>query len=222
MSRDYYAKKLSASRLQQAYALAGPRVERYLRSEIEHLAGFVEADMRVLELGCGYGRILARLAPLAGESWGVDNAYGSLQMARTGIPGVWLALMDVARLGLKDLSFDLVIGAQNFISACKTEPQVLLKEALRVTRPGGLVLLSSYAAEFWPHRLEWFRAQAEAGFLGPIDESATGNGVIVCHDGFKATTFSPGQFEELCRSCRVRAEIYKVDDSSVFCRVRKA
>jgi SAM-dependent methyltransferase len=130
-----------------------------------------------------------------------------------------LSVMDAAGLGFSDQSFDLVFGIQNFVSACKVPPQELLRECLRVARPGGRILLSSYAEQFWPHRLEWFRQQAAEGLLGAIDEAATGNGVIICKDGFKATTFSTNEFTALTDAMEVEAKIYLVDDASVFCEI---
>jgi SAM-dependent methyltransferase len=128
-------------------------------------------------------------------------------------------VMDAADLKFEDDFFDLVFGVQNFISACKVPPETLLGEALRVTKPGGRVMLSSYAEEFWPHRLEWFRQQAGEGLLGPINEAATGDGVIVCEDGFRATTFSPADFQALAQACNVDADTYTLDQSSLFCEI---
>jgi 2-polyprenyl-6-hydroxyphenyl methylase/3-demethylubiquinone-9 3-methyltransferase len=99
-------------------------------------------------------------------------------------------------------------------------PGWLLQECLRIVRPGGHVLLSSYAPGFWDHRLNWFRRQAREGLLGPIDEDATGNGEIVCRDGFRATTFSPEAFGALARDLDVPAKIETVDESSIFCDIQ--
>jgi hypothetical protein len=97
----------------------------------------------------------------------------------------------------------------------------LLEEALRVTREGGIVLLSSYADDFWPHRLAWFEAQAAEGLVGPIDRSASRDGVIVCEDGFRSGRLSPDAFRSLCATLGVRAEVREVDGSSVFCEIVK-
>lgn len=220
MDRAYYARKLSASRLKRVYAVAAPRVRQYLQAEIDHLAGQITPGDRILELGCGYGRVLAPLARIAGSGWGVDNAYESLRMARSEHPGLHLAAMDAAALSFPASSFDLVLGIQNFISASKVPPRHVIAECIRVLRPGGRIFLTSYAAGFWPHRLAWFRRQAEEGLLGPIDEAATGDGVISCKDGFRATTFSPEAFEDLARVCGVSAAVYLVDESIVFCEIR--
>jgi 2-polyprenyl-6-hydroxyphenyl methylase/3-demethylubiquinone-9 3-methyltransferase len=220
MDRAYYAQKLSASRLERVYAIASPRVKQYLQAEIDHVAGFVKPGDRILELGCGYGRVLGPLARIAGQGWGVDNALESLWLFHQRDPEQCLAAMDVGALAFKAHSFDLVMGVQNFISACKVSPDQLLQECLRVARPGGRILLSSYATGFWSHRLAWFRRQAQEGLLGPIDQEATGNGVIVCCDGFRSTTFGPQAFEKLAQDCNVLAQIYLVDDSSVFCEIQ--
>ena len=220
MDTAYYAQKLSALRLERVYAIASPRVKQYLQAEIDHVAGFIRPGARILELGCGYGRVLGPLAGIAGEGWGIDNALESLRLFRQRDPGPCLAVMDVAALALRVQSFDLAVGVQNFISACKVAPDQLLQECLRVVRPGGHILLSSYAPEFWDHRLDWFRRQAQEGLLGPIDEDATGNGVVVCRDGFRATTFSPRAFEKLAQSLDLEARVTQVDESSIFCEIQ--
>ena len=75
-----------------------------------------------------------------------------------------------------------------------------MTEAVRVTRDGGICLFSSYSDRFWDHRLEWFKIQSEKGLLGEIDWERTGNGIIVCKDGFEATTFSEDDFRTLTSS----------------------
>jgi len=45
--------------------------------------------------------------------------------------------------------------------------------------------------------------------------------MIVCKDGFKATTVSGPEFVELFGECGLKASIVEVDESSVFACVRK-
>lgn len=220
MDRTYYVKKLSASRLERVYAVAGARVRQYLQAEIDHVAGLVHQGDCILELGCGYGRVLLPLARIAGLALGVDNSLESIRLLHGRYPESRLAAMDAGNLAFKNHCFDCVLGIQNFISACKVPARQLLMESLRITRPGGRIVFSSYADQFWPHRLEWFRRQAHEGLLGPIDEAATGNGVIACADGFRSSTFTAQTFQTLVASCHATARIYIVDDSSLFCEIR--
>ncbi|MFH1143172.1 MAG: class I SAM-dependent methyltransferase [Candidatus Eisenbacteria bacterium] len=216
----YYDDRLSAARLRRCYEIAPPAARAYLESEIRFVAGRVGAGDRVLELGCGYGRVLLRLHGRARFVWGIDTSLSSLRLARNLLgagSSCGVAAMDAIHLGFADHSFDCVFCIQNGISAFHVDPEALVREAVRVARPGGHVLVSSYAERFWQGRLEWFEAQAAHGLLGEIDHAATGNGVIVCKDGFHATTFGAGDFRRLGQAVGIEPVIVEVDGSSLFC-----
>ena len=220
----YYEDKLAAERLRRVYELASPRVRQYLDAEVDYVLNRLGADDVVLELGCGYGRVLGRLAERDRLVVGVDNSCASLALARDYLPSgvnVRLAAMDAIRLGCRENVFDVVVCIQNGISAFHVDPAELVAEALRVARPGGVLLFSSYAEAFWEERLAWFEAQAAEGLLGEIDRERTGDGVIVCRDGFTATTFRAGDFHALAASLGVEARVEEIDGSSVFCEITK-
>lgn len=220
MLPSYYAERLSGERLRSCYDLATPRVRQYLRAEIDHVRARLSPAADLLELGCGYGRVLFELAGDAGTLTGVDTAARSLALARRNTPpGVTCRFveMDAAALEFRDGGFDVVICLQNGISAFGVDREQLVREALRVCRPGGRVIFSSYARGFWEHRLEWFERQAAAGLLGPIDREATREGTIVCKDGFRAGYMRPGDFRQIWQGLGLEPEITEVDGSSTFC-----
>ena len=219
----YYTEKLSAERLKRCYEIAPPRIKQYLEAEINYVLDKLKAADRVLELGCGYGRVLQRLLEKSEKVLGIDTSYASLLMAREYIGNIsscFLIEMDAADLGFRKNSFDAVICIQNGISAFVVDQRKLLEESVSVIRPGGIALFSSYSQHFWNDRLEWFRLQAEDGLIGEIDEAATGKGTIVCKDGFKASTVGPDDFTALTSGLPVRSEITEVDRSSIFCEIR--
>jgi len=218
---DYYSSKLSASRLKQVYDVASPRVKLYLTAELNHVLDKIRYDDMVLELGCGYGRVLTNLADKAREVVGIDASSSSLNLARETLGRTNHALlqMDAATLGFRDRTFDRVICIQNGISAFHVDQRTLITESVRVTKPGGIALFSSYSDKFWEHRLNWFEAQAKAGLLGEINREKTANGIIVCKDGFTASTVRANDFLALTAHLNVDAQIVEVDESSVFCEI---
>lgn len=222
--RDYYADRLSADRLGQVYEIAPPRVRQYLDAEAAYAASKISPGDRVLELGCGYGRVLRRLAARGGLTIGIDTSESSLQMGtkvlRT-VRNCYLIAMDAERLGFRDGAFDVVACVQNGISAFHVDQRPLVAEAVRVTRPGGIVLFSTYSDKFWEQRLRWFQLQSKAGLVGELDESRTGNGVIACRDGFTGTAFSPDQLMSLTSEFDVDARITEVDESSLFLEITR-
>ena len=80
-------------------------------------------------------------------------------------------------------------------------------------------MFSTYSAKFWTDRMEWFELQAAEGLLGEIDHDKTRDGVIVCRDGFTATTLNPDDLMALMAGIGGNARITEVDESSMFCEL---
>ncbi len=218
--RDYYEHRLAGERLLKCYELASPRIRRYLDAEIQFVAERVRGVRRLLELGCGYGRVMKRLSPLAAQVVGCDTSQESLMYARSYLApseNCSLVRANAARMGFRTGGFDATICVQNGISAFSVDPRALVSEAARVTRPGGQTLFSTYSPEIWEERLAWFRAQARAGLVGPIDERRTRDGTIVCTDGFRASTIEAGDFQRLFEDLNLKPALHTVDASSLFC-----
>jgi len=222
-SKKYYSQKLAAEKLKLCYEIAPPRVKQYLEAEIEFILGKIKPSDIVLELGCGYGRVLNKLLTKAKTVIGIDTSPASLLLAQEILgdaPACHLLAMDAENLGFGDRMFDRVICIQNGISAFGVDQRKLIEEAMRVTCSGGTAFFSSYSEHFWKDRLEWFRIQSEHGLIGEIDEEATGHGVIVCKDGFRATTVSPDDFVSLTSHLDIDPIISEVNGSSIFCEIQ--
>ncbi|HXX73216.1 MAG TPA: class I SAM-dependent methyltransferase [Candidatus Acidoferrales bacterium] len=216
----YYSQRLSGARLKQVYDLAPEPVRRYLDSELNYVMTRIRPTDLVLELGCGYGRILPGLASRARWVVGIDTSNSSLQFARNFIQdtqNISLTQSDATKLNFREHTFDRVVCIQNGISAFHVDPRTLIYESLRVTKTGGMILFSTYSARFWRERLRWFQLQSEAGLLGEIDYDRTGDGRIVCKDGFTATTLTQEDLQKLTSG--LNANITEVDESSLFCEV---
>jgi ubiquinone/menaquinone biosynthesis C-methylase UbiE len=131
----------------------------------------VPAPCRVLDVGCGTGAVLRRLADrLSGADLaGVDPAPRMLAEARKRLGGVRLEEAAAERLPFADVSFDLVVSAMSFDHWADQE--LGLAECARVLRSGGgLVLADLFAPWLLPARRRPRRTAAlltRAGFRDP-------------------------------------------------------
>jgi malonyl-CoA O-methyltransferase len=140
---------------------------------IERLDGLNFQPRRILDLGCGTAQptlALGKRFPDAGII-ALDGARGMLAQARRQ-RGRWrrrfeLVAATAEALPLADSSFDLVYSSM-VLEWCR-DPEQVLREARRVLRPGGLLLLATTGPD--THR-ELHRALA-----GQI-ELLAGSGVI--------------------------------------------
>lgn len=121
-------------------------------------------EPRILDLGCGRGRLTAMLSE-AGKATGVDLSAEAVAAARTRWPQVeWIA-GDLFALDLPRGAFDAVVS-QEVIEHVDDQPRYL-EIAAEALRPGGFLVMTT------PNR--WVqtrrsRAEHEAWGLQPIEK----------------------------------------------------
>jgi SAM-dependent methyltransferase len=173
---------------------------------------------RLLDVGCGSGLTLVLATQRGAIPAGLDISPGLLEVARDRLPGADLRDGDLEYLPFADATFDAVTGINAFQFA--GDPRRALREAARVTRPGGRVVASLFAA---PERSqgtivheamsalippEWVADHAPYALSAPGNLEAaladaglqtTGHGEVVCHwryacmdDAVKALLCSAG------------------------------
>lgn len=109
---------------------------------------------RVLEVGCGTGLVLARIAPHAARAVGVDLSPGMLERARA--RGLDVHEGSATALPFEDASFDVVCSFK--VLAHVPEIEQALREVSRVLAPGGVAVL-----EFYNRRSLRYLARLAAG-----------------------------------------------------------
>lgn len=148
----------------------------------------------VCDAGCGTGRFATRLEQEGAAVVGVDGDVFSLGVA-AGRVGAPLVLADVHRMPFDDRSFDVSLA----VTVCEftADPAVVIAELVRITRPGGCVVIGSlnrHSPWGW-----WNRRQFEdppwdtARFLvrEELDRIARSHGTVAWNQGLYAPTALP-------------------------------
>jgi len=115
------------------------------------------AGGRILEVGVGTGISLPEYAQ-KNRLVGIDLSEPMLRKAHERVVELKLgnvdalAVMDAERMALPDRSFDVVVA--QFVITAVPNPETTLDEFVRVTRPGGeIVLVNHIGAEAGPRRV---------------------------------------------------------------------
>ena len=123
----------------------------------------------LLDIGTGTGRILEILAPQVRHGVGIDLSNGMLAVARSslerrGFTHLQVRKGDMYRLPVDDGSVDLAVV--HMVLHYSDEPRSVIREAARVLRPGGRLVLVDFAA----HGEEQLREQFNHHRLGFSDD----------------------------------------------------
>jgi SAM-dependent methyltransferase len=126
------------------------RIAETMRESGDALIGKlgITKGLKVLDLGCGDGTTAIPAAKRGGEVLGVDIARNLVEAANIrakekGLHNCTFQEGDASDLqGLEDQSFDLVVSIFGAMFAPK--PQEVAKEMVRVTRPGGRIVMGNW------------------------------------------------------------------------------
>ncbi|MER7149156.1 class I SAM-dependent methyltransferase [Streptomyces xanthochromogenes] len=116
-----------------------------VHGEAAFCAALLPPGARVLDAGCGTGRVMIRLAELGYDCVGVDLDASMLEVARERAPRLpWfqadLAAFDPAPLGIA-ADFDLVVAAGNVLPLVTPGTEAAVVQRLTAAlRPGGLLV----------------------------------------------------------------------------------
>jgi ubiquinone/menaquinone biosynthesis C-methylase UbiE/DNA-binding transcriptional ArsR family regulator len=169
-----------SQRLQRMLAERQPDSQAFFASAAEHwdklrdeyygqrftthaLLALLPPGSVVADLGCGTGRAAALLAPYVGKVIGVDNSHAMLKAARrrtAEATNVELRRGDLEQLPIDAASSDaalLLLGLTYMAN-----PSLVLRESMRVLRPGGRVVIVDLLA----HDRDDFRKQMDQRWPG--------------------------------------------------------
>jgi SAM-dependent methyltransferase len=116
------------------------RAERRAQLFVEK--GGLRGGVRALELGCGTGVFLARVAPSSARLEGIDLSMDLLCRARARVEthhNVTLSCGNVEQMPYPDACFDVVYGSSVLHHL---ELRAALREVRRVLRPGGRIVFA--------------------------------------------------------------------------------
>ena len=108
----------------------------------------IRPGLKVLDLGCGDGTTALPAAKFGADVLGVDIARnlveaGQLRAQKEGLSNITFQEGDATNLqGLADASFDLVVSI--FGAMFAPRPFDVAKEMVRVTRPGGRIVMGNW------------------------------------------------------------------------------
>lgn len=128
-----------------AIAIPFSDTRKQLWNDLKPLVKYTKNSNKVLDLGCGNGRLYQLFCDLSIEYVGVDFSEGQLEMARKNYPEVKFVLGEMTDLPFKDNEFDIIYCIATFHHLSHRESRLkALEEMKRVLKPEGKVVMTNW------------------------------------------------------------------------------
>lgn len=129
---------LESSRFASAFTYGRAKIDRM----VDELFDTLPAGATILDVGCGTGEHLKRAQRHGLVASGVEPAEAMLKAARDNAPGAELVAGVATSLPFADARFDAVIMIEVLRYLHRADIEQALREARRVLRPGGTLLVT--------------------------------------------------------------------------------
>lgn len=155
MKREYA--KYILNKTKEDYSLIADdfsRTRSFAWDELKLLVQYITPDDKVLDLGCGNGRLLQIFEDQDIEYIGIDNSEKLIKIAKEKYPQKNFQVADALNLPFPDNCFDKIysVAVLHHIPSIEFRFQ-FLNEAKRILRPGGLLVLTVW--NLWQRKTAW-------------------------------------------------------------------
>ncbi len=167
-------------------------IEEFLVGEIEFLR-MLESRETILEIGCGYGRLLKILSEKGKKVIGIDFSEKLLAQAKNNLAdysNIELLTMNAENLNFDDDFADYTLCLDNTFGNMPGIEEKVLSEMKRVTKKGGKIIVSVFSDKAQNSQIKNYSR------LGLKGITNTGN-AITSDEGFYSRRFSREDLEAL-------------------------
>ncbi|OHA79776.1 MAG: hypothetical protein A2675_04180 [Candidatus Yonathbacteria bacterium RIFCSPHIGHO2_01_FULL_51_10] len=178
-------------------------IQKFLDEEIKFISRHVKQGSKILEVGCGYGRLLNILAEKADKIVGIDFSEPLLEKAHESFKNrknVELWFMDAQKMSFEDESFDYVLCLDATFGNMPGIEEKVLNEMKRVTKDTGEVVISVFSENAKDAQLENYH---RIGLTGIKDDGAA----VTSKEGFYSRRFTKKQLQELFERARLSCDV---------------
>lgn len=131
---------------------------QYIWKDIKPLLAFAQEGNRILDLGCGNGRLYQLFSDLSIQFTGVDSSERLIAIARESYPQASFFVSDMRHVPLISQSIDIVYAIASVHHLPPEGQQDILREMNRVLVPGGLFVMTN-----WNFLGRWTQKRIERG-----------------------------------------------------------
>jgi 2-polyprenyl-6-hydroxyphenyl methylase/3-demethylubiquinone-9 3-methyltransferase len=187
-------------------------IQEFLDGEIEFISTHIKQGNSILEIGCGYGRLLKILAKKSEKLVGIDFSRRMVELSKQNLKdekNVKIELMEADKLEFSDNSFDYVVCLDNSFGNMPKIELGVLKEMKRVCKNQGEIIISVFSENAKEVQKENYRR------IGLAEIQDDGKAIHTA-EGFYSRQFTKEELKSLFEKAGLNCEIIKICPVNYF------
>jgi len=190
--------------------------KRWFETEKEYLIKNIKKNSKVLDIGCGNGRIIKIIAPMTNNIVGIDNERKAVNDSKNNLknyPQIRILLSDSKKLPFEDDSFDFVVCMATLVNFGKYKIEAL-NEMRRVIKKEGYIIIDVFSDDAFDERIKIYKK-----FKAPIKQI---NGTtVIFEDTGISEQFTKEQLIDIFNQAKLRIIEIKKWGIAYLCKLQK-
>lgn len=122
------------------------QTRQYLWDDLKPLSKYMKDNYKVLDLGCGTGRLYHLFKDFQGVEYvGVDQSEGQIEMAKEDFPNARHEVAEMTELPFGEGEFDIIYCIATFHHLPDEKSRIKsLEEMKRILKPGGRIIMTNW------------------------------------------------------------------------------
>lgn len=181
-------------------------IQEFLDQEIKFIKKYIKPNKVILEVGCGYGRLVKILSKNAKKVVGIDFSKPLLDKAKKNLfdkKNVELFLMNAEDIKFGNRSFDYVLCLDASFGNMPSIELKTLKQMKRVCKQNGEIIISVFSENAKKAQIENY---TRIGLKNIRDDGKA----IHTDEGFYSRRFTKDNLKELFDKINLKCKIIKI------------
>lgn len=135
-----------------------PAYQELFQVQKDYLLKNIQSSDNVLDMGCGDGKDIETILQVTKNVTGIDNDPIAIEDAKNklqGHPSIQLVCGDALNMQFKPSTFDVVVFL-DFIENMGIHRSSVFKEAYRVLKPNGALIVTTYSEDAFDERMNMY------------------------------------------------------------------
>ena len=178
-------------------------VRDFFYGDIECIKRFVKPGRNVLEVGCGYGRLLFPLSEKSSKVVGIDFSKKELSQAKRNfrkIKNVKFYYMNATKIHFGKLKFDYVLLMNNALGNMPGIEKKVIGQMIKAAKNGGRIFIRVFSEKAKTAQLKNYKKLGMKGIINLGNAYKT-------KEGFYSRRFTISEINELFEGYKLKPKI---------------